>query len=448
MSSGIPSPPNTAPLQQRGSLDLAAFPPPNLFNMSSLKMDIPLYNDGFDASNYSPVSNAASSAVSSFQSSPEIAHMSLFDDIDGGTVDTLMISNAPDLSVSRSAMDLEPCFSPQKEVSHSRSQSVSESECAQENGVTSEEIASFISNPDGENRWTCLYPDCGKKFARKENVRAHVQTHLDDRQFRCKDCTKRFVRQHDLKRHANIHSGIRSYPCDCGRKFARHDALTRHKQRGMCIGAFEGTPKKVAKRGRPKKTRPDTEDRLEKSAATRQRALEKLLMRSPTKYASSISGSSVSSYPSPEQMFQDIDMNALSPILGYTPAGSPGHSTGDCPSDTESRKTSSSHFGTPPELDISSSSPAASRFFDFEGSSEANLSEPLSIPVDATNTDFFGQDFNLSAAPIKDEPSKDLGNSIFNDYFNSELQGTDFAPLPTDGFENTFNPDNPWTADF
>ncbi|KAM0794478.1 hypothetical protein BDR22DRAFT_794605, partial [Usnea florida] len=90
----------------------------------------------------------------------------------------------------------------------------------------------------------CLYPHCDKKFGRKENIKSHVQTHLGDRQFQCKDCLKCFVRQHDLKRHANIHSGVKSYPCPCGKGFARHDALTRHRQRGMCIGAFEGTPKK------------------------------------------------------------------------------------------------------------------------------------------------------------------------------------------------------------
>jgi regulatory protein SWI5 len=37
----------------------------------------------------------------------------------------------------------------------------------------------------------------------------------------------------------------------------------------MCIGAFEGVVKKVVKRGRPRKNRPDDESRLKKSSRTR-----------------------------------------------------------------------------------------------------------------------------------------------------------------------------------
>ncbi|KAF2858892.1 hypothetical protein K470DRAFT_196583, partial [Piedraia hortae CBS 480.64] len=74
----------------------------------------------------------------------------------------------------------------------------------------------------------CMWPGCERRFGRKENVRAHVQTHLGDRQFRCDCCGKTFVRQHDLKRHAAIHSPDRPFVCPCGMAFARHDALTRH----------------------------------------------------------------------------------------------------------------------------------------------------------------------------------------------------------------------------
>jgi hypothetical protein len=120
--------------------------------------------------------------------------------------------------------------------------------------ITLEEITSYISGPSGEdNKYLCLYPDCGKRFGRKENIKSHVQTHLGDRQYKCATCKKCFVRQHDLKRHAKIHTGVKPYPCACGNSFARHDALTRHRQRGMCIGAFEGVVKKVVKRGRPRK---------------------------------------------------------------------------------------------------------------------------------------------------------------------------------------------------
>jgi regulatory protein SWI5 len=138
--------------------------------------------------------------------------------------------------------------------------------------VTLEEISGFISGPSPvDGKWLCLFPSCAKKFGRKENIKSHVQTHLNDRQYQCPTCNKCFVRQHDLKRHAKIHTGIKPYPCDCGNSFARHDALTRQRQRGMCIGAFDGIVRKVVKRGRPRKHRPELDERREKSERTRRK---------------------------------------------------------------------------------------------------------------------------------------------------------------------------------
>ena len=139
-------------------------------------------------------------------------------------------------------------------------------------GVSVDEIATYIEGPDAnDGKWVCKFDDCNKRFGRKENIKSHVQTHLNDRQYRCPTCKKCFVRQHDLKRHAKIHTGIKPYPCECGNSFARHDALTRHRQRGMCIGAFDGIVRKVVKRGRPKKQRPDLDERREKSDRTRRK---------------------------------------------------------------------------------------------------------------------------------------------------------------------------------
>lgn len=170
-------------------------------------------------------------------------------------------------------------------------------------GIAPEEVQRYISEQDPiSNKWTCLYQDCGKVFGRRENIRSHVQTHLGDRQFKCNGCGKCFVRQHDLKRHAKIHSGNKPYKCPCSAGFARQDALTRHRQRGMCVGGFPDAVRRQAKRGRPKKNRPDMEQRVEKSSRTRQ-ALASA--------SSSISGGSPYS-----------DMRSPSPLDGYEPAQS------------------------------------------------------------------------------------------------------------------------------
>ena len=467
-------------------------------NMSNLKMEIPGSIGGYNALNYSPMSNAVSSAISSFQSSPEMGNMTLFEDLNIGVNGPLVATKLSELPSSQHADELAVCHSPTKEEQYTRSHSMSENEPEDwiDTGVTCDEIASFIGIPENDNLWKCLYPQCNKKFGRKENIKSHVQTHLGDRQFQCKDCLKCFVRQHDLKRHANIHSGVKAYTCPCGKGFARHDALTRHRQRGMCIGAFEGTPKKVIKRGRPKKPRPDAEERLEKSAKTRQRVLEK---RCLGEYASSASGSSASSYPSPEQLFDDMDYTASSPTHGhgslekisgdlsgdsfsFTPPTSPSYSTGNCfssqhsqhshtpkavsvspspkftgnpkeqhdfrKSNSRSRKSSTSYFGTPPELDLSSSSPAASKFFDFEGSSDANPCQSIPVPFD-DNLNFFQRDFDLSPTLTKGESKKEA-NTEFGDFFNAELEMTGFGgeSVSDNRYEDTFDSSDPFSTDF
>ena len=192
-------------------------------------------------------------------------------------------------------------------------------------GIPAHEIQQFIGEQDeSDSRYACLWEGCNRRFGRKENVRAHVQTHLGDRQFKCDLCDKTFVRQHDLKRHIAIHSDDRPFICPCSQGFARHDALTRHRQRGMCSGAlpgFEKTEEEKPKRGRPKKQRPDMESRLDKSIKTRKANRDRQTVSSLTHdnitnnhtamdlhYASSSSAASDRSYPvTPPETSDDFD---------------------------------------------------------------------------------------------------------------------------------------------
>ncbi|TLD23742.1 hypothetical protein PspLS_06945 [Pyricularia sp. CBS 133598] len=144
-------------------------------------------------------------------------------------------------------------------------------------GISSDTVQAYITGPDpSTGKWTCTYPDCGKMFGRKENVKSHVQTHLNDRPYNCPNCNKCFVRSHDLKRHAKIHTLVKAYACPCGKEFSRQDALTRHRGRGMCIGGLPGVVRKQGKRGRPRKARPDLEERIDKAARTRQNDVVRL----------------------------------------------------------------------------------------------------------------------------------------------------------------------------
>ncbi|KAL8695344.1 MAG: hypothetical protein Q9218_000103 [Villophora microphyllina] len=291
-----PSPPASAGL----------IPPPSFLqfpDMTTLNMDLFTKGSEYDSSHYSPLSSALTPLMSSFESSPEMTNMSLFDSM-SGLPDLSLPARASNLPTSPSTFDLGAYPSPPKDRSHRRTQSAVSVDVAgtsEETGVTEDEITMYIVGPNNANRYMCTYDGCNKLFGRKENIRSHVQTHLGDRQWRCNHCNKRFVRQHDLKRHAKIHTGQKPHLCPCGNGFARHDALTRHRQRNTCIGGFgvvEGMPQSPSKRGRPKK-RPDLESRRDKAARTRERALEKAT-------ASSISGSSDFSAPSPEMFFEEL----------------------------------------------------------------------------------------------------------------------------------------------
>lgn len=131
------------------------------------------------------------------------------------------------------------------------------------------------SVPESNKRFICKWIEtnkdsgeeksCGQFFERKENCKAHIQTHLDDRQYKCPYgfCGKLFVRSHDLRRHLRTHDVHKKWVCPCGRDFSRADALHRHQGRGNCIGAPPGTKRKEpAKRGRPpkKKDLPTADD--------------------------------------------------------------------------------------------------------------------------------------------------------------------------------------------
>ncbi|KAI1377933.1 hypothetical protein F4677DRAFT_413935 [Hypoxylon crocopeplum] len=297
-------------------------------------------------------------------------------------------------------------------------------------GITIEDIHQYIQGPDPrDNKWTCTFEDCNKKFGRKENIKSHVQTHLNDRQYKCPTCNKCFVRQHDLKRHAKIHTGIKPYPCECGNSFARHDALTRHKQRGMCIGAFDGVVRKVVKRGRPRKHRPDIDERKNKSARTRRKNQSTSSISSQSGYSDSSAANSPE-YVDPEfGMLEIMDvsmggttMNPSSlqgvgstapmpslttetPASAHSPSAASVHSyvsqlshmslhhelvpEGVSSQPASPAKSVASQFNELPELSRSSSPPSGNRYFDAEpNSSGTDIS--ISTAIESSIPSFTG----------------------------------------------------------
>ncbi|KAJ5674131.1 hypothetical protein N7462_009570 [Penicillium macrosclerotiorum] len=207
-----------------------------------------------------------------------------------------------------------------------------------ETGVSNDEINKYISGPDPKDgKWVCLWHDCdNSRFGRKENIKSHVQTHLDDRPYKCDVCDKKFVRGHDLKRHLKTHTGKKPFACRCGASFARQDALTRHRQRDMCIGGYNGHTLKTTRRGRPpKKNRPDLETRQTKSTRTRQRVAEKIEFVSSLKSEETLQEAPV---------FTSPNYAPSHSMSSFTPPASPGASIGDMSSPHPAGNSFSSQF--------------------------------------------------------------------------------------------------------
>ncbi|KFA48077.1 hypothetical protein S40293_02663 [Stachybotrys chartarum IBT 40293] len=324
--------------------------------------------------------------------------------------------------------------------------SINIEETKTETGVTMEEISQYIRGPDPvDGKWVCQFDDCGKKFGRKENIKSHVQTHLNDRQYQCPTCHKCFVRQHDLKRHAKIHTGIKPYPCECGNSFARHDALTRHRQRGMCIGAFDGIVRKVVKRGRPRKNRPDMESRMDKSSRTRKKNLSISSMSSQSGYSdSSAANSPEHDYNMLDEMIdmemtsqpQNMTSASTAPMPTMTaPAPAPAPTTrGNMAASPEESihsyvspeaimertpshpaspaKSVASQYNTPPELS-QSSSPQPAQYFDAEPNSSGlgDLSSLSAGSVGILTTASMDGTLPLGMSDHDDEMLLQFGNS-------------------------------------
>jgi regulatory protein SWI5 len=413
--------------------------------------------DSFDAFDYQQESSyeipkseslnhyASSLASSSFNSSPELAAMPCPQD--GGRAQKLPIypvtpsrtnmKKSPSVTSNSSAS--KPKLSPRVATIDSLNLDARVHASIKETGVTIDEIASYISGPDPEDgKWVCLHPGCERRFGRKENIKSHVQTHLGDRQYKCDHCNKCFVRGHDLKRHAKIHTGDKPYECLCGNVFARHDALTRHRQRGMCIGGYKGIVRKTTKRGRPKKHRPEMDERQDKASRTRQRLAEKTSFDS--------SSSDISRNSPPSEVLEQMSLHGSSPaeqmpvfhnpnyslppeVFTFTPPASPGGSAGNNPSPTHSQRslTPSTEDEMPP---LSPSKQPLSKIVEESGlplmpdcaytnatNSTINaLSSPHTAPTlsDASN----GSDLDIF---ISQDPSTGFGKHEFSDLTDSDM---------------------------
>ena len=468
----------TTQLLSSKEFDSAGMPTSDFMNMSNINLEFMKSDPGYESSHYSPKASNLSPEMSQ-RSSPETSQVPLF----GNPFETM-----PNLEAMTDSMHppsptspTSPGRGPSSRAASPRRRSMTVdgidlAETITETGITIDDIACYIDGPDAiDQKWTCLFPECKKRFGRKENIKSHVQTHLGDRQYQCPHCKKCFVRQHDLKRHAKIHSGVKPYPCLCGNSFARHDALTRHRQRGMCIGAFEGIVKKVVKRGRPRKSRPDVDERHEKASRTRAKNKAMSSASSTSGYSESSYGNSppadfdvlddktfleftndfsqpavfvennsfsysaVSSpvptnYISPQAIQSAPSPSALSTASHHSCRSYHSHSGSIDDSSLQNlpalpaspAKSAASFYNTPPELCLSSSPPPNNQVYDISQASEtgdlelSKLAALQNIDMSSHGSDMFLDAFgtagDMSTSRLEQDPNILLMGGKFEDF--------------------------------
>lgn len=314
---GMVSAPNTAPMRTCATFDVAPMPTSDFLDMAALDFDFTDCNAGYESSNYSPT--RTSPAISSRRSSPDLPPVTLFGEVSGGVPNF-----APsDLPSAPSSPSKARSSSPRK-----KAQPLPEEMAIEDTGITTEQVDAFIQGPDTEtNKFSCLFEGCKMgPFGRKENIRAHVQTHLGDRKYVCTVCSNRFVRPNDLKRHSVIHQEVKEFTCRCGAAFGRQDALRRHRiRKPYCVNGdpnLELMRREEKKRGRPRKIAPtETNERRERKEHIRKQVMAKKRNDSlgPSVASTCASGRSCS----PED-YQQSSAPGFSPSnMSLTPPASP-----------------------------------------------------------------------------------------------------------------------------